>query len=165
MDQRDDPRLKPSSIPFLKSISFEKGLEAQVIDISRGGMLIETDVRLRPQMKLGINVTTTDGTIVLDGSIIRTFIISLKGAPRYQSAISFDHPFLMLDDLSEKTADQAAPAQPESVTKAEVPEEKIEQPPAQAKTVEQNEDSAFLSLFTDDTLEVPPLDTLKLNDW
>jgi hypothetical protein len=169
MDQRVYPRLKPSAIPFLKSISFEKGLEAQVIDISRGGMLIETDIRLRPQMKLGINVTTTDGTIVLDGSVVRTFIVSLKGAPRYQSAIGFDHPFHMLEDLSENTIEQAAESRQEPVPAAQIPE-KTEQPLSQAKadespakTDESGDDSAFLSLFADDTLEVPPLD--KLNDW
>jgi hypothetical protein len=169
MDQRVYPRLKPSAIPFLKSISFEKGLEAQVIDISRGGMLVETDVRLRPQMKLGIIVATTDGTIVLDGSIVRTFIVSLQGAPRYQSAIAFDHPFHMLDDLSENTAEQAAESQPFTVPAAQIPE-KMDQPLSQAKAneapakaAESGDGSAFLSLFTDDTIEVPPLD--KLNDW
>jgi hypothetical protein len=163
MEQKIYPRLKPSAVPFLKSISFEKGLEAQVIDISRGGMLIETDNSLRPQMKLGINVVTTDGTIVLDGSVVRTFIASLKRAPRYQSVVAFDHPFHMLDDLSEDAAAQAADSSPEPVSTAAVPEKK-EQPAPQAKTSEPGDDSAFLSLFADDAPEVP-LDTLKLNDW
>jgi hypothetical protein len=162
-EQREYPRLKPSSVPFLKSISFEKGLEAQVIEISRGGMLIETDVRLRPQMKLGIKVATLDGTIMLDGSIVRTFIVSLKGVPRYQSAINFDHPFRMLDDWCEKTVEEAANGLPEPIPAPEVLQEAV-QPPAPAKSAESAEDSAFSTIFADDELDVS-LDTLKLNDW
>jgi hypothetical protein len=163
MELRRYPRLKPSAIPFIKSISFNQGLDAQVIDISRGGMLIETDVRLRPQMKMYIKLVTTDGVIKLDGSILRSFIVSLKGVPRYQSAIVFDFPFHMLDDMAEDPAEEAKNAQPESASPAAL-DQKADQSPLQSKAVVSEEDSAFLTLFTDDTLEAS-LDVLKLNDW
>jgi hypothetical protein len=163
MEVRHYPRLKLSAIPFIKSISFNQGLDAQVIDISRGGMLIETDVRLRPQMKMDIKLVTTDGVIKLDGSILRSFIVSLKGVPRYQSAIAFDFPFHMLDDIAEDPAEVVKNAQPESASPAAL-DQKADQSPPQSKAVVSEEDSAFLTLFADDTLEAS-LETLKLNDW
>jgi hypothetical protein len=129
MNQRAYPRLSPSSIPFLKSISFNQGLEAQVIDISQGGMLIETEVRLRPQMKLNIKVATTEGIVQLNGSILRSFIVSLKGIVRYQSAVMFDCPFAMLGSLSTKPAEHIESEKPvpadaarENMQQARIPE-------------------------------------------
>ncbi len=111
--QRRWPRLKPSSVPFLKSVSFSQGGEVQIIDISRGGMLLETEVRLRPQMKIHLKLVTSNGIVNLDGTVLRLSITSLKGAPRYQSAIAFQNPFHMLDDLSEKPELVSPETQPE----------------------------------------------------
>ena len=114
VNRRQYLRLKPSSVPFLKSVAFNQGFEAQVINISRGGILLETDVRLRPQMKILLKLVTTDGVIKMEGLIIRSAISSLNGVPRYKSAIAFDHPFHMLDDLSAELEEQKQESLPES---------------------------------------------------
>ena len=165
-DQRRWPRLKPSSVPFLKSVTFNQGNEVQVIDISRGGMLLETDVRMRPQMKIHLKLVTSDGLIKLEGTVLRSSITSLKGVPRYQSAIAFEHPFNMLDDLA---------AEPEAAF-PDVPREP-NQPPA--FTLEGNqpmsgpaavvgnydENSAVLTFVAPDMPGTALLELFKLNDW
>jgi hypothetical protein len=104
IERRHWPRLQASSVPFLKSVTLSQGTEVAVMDISRGGMLLESEVRLQPQMKILLRLVTSDGDIKLEGSVVRSFIASLAGAPKYRSAIAFEHPFHMLDDISEETA-------------------------------------------------------------
>ena len=87
--------------------------------ISRGGILLDAEVRLRPQMKILLKLITSEGVIKMDGQILRSSISSLNGVPRYRSAIAFDHPFHMLDDLSadleeEKDESPAASAEPDA---------------------------------------------------
>jgi hypothetical protein len=121
--RRQWPRLNPENIPFLKGITLNQGNEAHVVDISRGGALIETDVRLRPQMKIVFKVITTQGTFRITGSVLRSSIKSLQGTPIYQSAIVFENPLTMLDDLEPPvvSVDAAAEAEEpvEQVTQAE----------------------------------------------
>ena len=105
-------------MPFLKNVDFNQGSEVRVIDISRGGVLLETEVRLRPQMKLTLKMVTTEGVIKMEGIILRSSITSLTGVPKYRSAICFRNPFHMLDDLTaaleeqkrELLAEEASPA-------------------------------------------------------
>jgi hypothetical protein len=113
-NRRQYLRLKPSAVPILKSVVFNQEFEAQVVNLSRGGMLLETDMRLRPQTKILLKLVTTDGVIKMEGLIIRSAISSLNGIPRYKSAIAFDHPFDMLDDLSAELEEQKKESLPES---------------------------------------------------
>ena len=97
--KRQWPRFAPESIPFLKGIALNQGNTARVVDISRGGALIETDVCLRPQMKLALKILTTKGTFRITSSVLRSSIKSLQGTPIYQGAIIFEKPLTMLDEL------------------------------------------------------------------
>ena len=103
--KRQWPRFNPENIPTLKGITLNQGNEAHVVDISRGGALVETDVRLRPQMKIVFKVLTTQGTFRITGSVLRSSIKSLQGTPIYQSAIVFENPLTMLDDLEPMEAE------------------------------------------------------------
>ena len=99
MAKRQHARLNPENTPSLKGIALNQGKTARVIDISRGGALIETDVRLCPQTRIGFKVQTVQGDIRVMGSVIRSSIKSLQGAPIYRSAIAFDNPLTALDEL------------------------------------------------------------------
>jgi len=97
-NKRQHTRISPEDTPDLKGIALTQGTTARVIDISRGGALIETDVRLVPQQKIGFKVQLTQGDFRVMGSVLRSSIKSLKG-PIYQSAIVFENPLTVLDDL------------------------------------------------------------------
>jgi hypothetical protein len=105
-DRRQSHRLKPADIPFFKSVAYNRGSEAQVVDISRGGMLLETGVRLRPQTKIWVELTTSRGVFETAGQVLRCFIVSLKRGATYRSAISFENPFHMMDDIENNPAKQ-----------------------------------------------------------
>jgi hypothetical protein len=110
-NRRRWPRLAPSAVPHLKSVSFSQGPEAQVVNISRGGILLETEIRLRPFMKILLRIVTSRGVFKMEGSVVRSYICSLKDAPRYHSAVAFDHPFNLLEDVSEKPEKQSGTSQ------------------------------------------------------
>jgi len=100
------PRLTPSAVPALKSVSFSQGDEVKVVDISRGGILLETEVRLRPQMKILLKLITSEGILKVDGHILRSSICSLKKMPLYKSAIAFDKPLEFIDKFAQIPAEQ-----------------------------------------------------------
>lgn len=154
-EQRRWPRLKPSSVPFLKSVTFNQGTEVQVLNISRGGMLVETEVRLRPQIKVTLKMVTSDGLVKLQGVVLRSSIVSLEKGPRYQTAISFENPFHMLDDLS---------AEPE-FSLGQSP--KNDQAPALQTATDQPayEEETVLTFVAPDMPCSSLLKLFKTNDW
>ena len=92
-------RLNPENTPSLKGIALNQGSKARVVDISRGGALIETDARLGPQTKIRLKVLTEQGDVLVMGSVLRSSIKSLKGTPIYESAIVFENPLTIFDEL------------------------------------------------------------------
>lgn len=94
-----DPEEKQKTVSLLKSLN--DGSEIQVIDISREGLLLETETPLRPQMKIQLKLATPGGLININGSVQRSSIASLKGIPRYQSTVTFENPSHESDDFSE----------------------------------------------------------------
>jgi len=102
--KRQYTRLSPENTPALKGITMTQGNTARVIDISRGGALIETDVRLCPQTKTVFKVLMEQGDFRVTGLVLRSSIKSLKGKPIYQSAIVFENPLTILDDIDPSKA-------------------------------------------------------------
>lgn len=91
-------RFGPEDIPSLKGIVFSEGNTARVIDICCGGALIETDVRLCPQTKIGFKVMLDQRDFRITGSVLRSAVKSLKDTPIYRSAIAFDQLLTVLVD-------------------------------------------------------------------
>lgn len=160
-ERRRWPRLKPSAIPFLKGVALSQGTEAQAIDISRGGMLLETEVRLRPQMKIHLKLVTSEGVVKIEGCVLRSSITSLNGVPKYQSAIAFENPFHMLDDLSEEHAAALSESPPEPGN----PQQECNQPSFQPIVGQFDESASMLTFVTPDLPGANMLSRFKINDW
>jgi len=144
-------------------VAFNQGCEAQVINISRGGILLDTEVRLRPQMKILLKLITSEGVIKMDGQILRSSISSLNGVPRYRSAIAFDHPFHMLDDLSADLEEEReeSPEAPAGTDAADtVPDQPLMGLVAGSTM---DGDSAILTVIAKDGMSAQ--EVFELNDW
>jgi hypothetical protein len=160
-ERRRWPRLKPSSVPFLKSVTLSQGAEVHALDISRGGMLIETEVGLRPGMKIFLRVVTSDAVVKLEGSVVRSSISSLTGIPKYQSAVAFEHPFHMLDDMSEEPAALPPASSPETGM-LPLQNEHSSFPPLWGKF---DEGSSVMTIVTPETSLSDFQEKLTTNDW
>jgi len=124
-------------------------------------MLLESEVRLPPQMKIHLKLVTSDGVIKMDASVLRSSIASLTGVPRYRSAIVFEHPFHMLDDLS-REAMPAPESQPGRKTAAS-PQTEDSSP--QPIALDSSDETLDLTFFATELPESSFWDILKQNDW
>jgi hypothetical protein len=106
-NRRLSPRLKAEDVPFLKSVELYQGKEIQIVNISRGGILIETETRLRPDFKVVLTLVTTEGVYKRDGTILRSSVSSLNGIPKYRTAIAFKQPFELMDVFNDESMDPA----------------------------------------------------------
>lgn len=96
-DRRASPRLPPSAIPSLKGVKLVAGPEVRLVNISRGGALIESEARLSPGSNLCLRLVTAESVYLLKGQVLRSKVASLTGgSPRYQSAVSFIEEFSIL---------------------------------------------------------------------
>jgi hypothetical protein len=166
-NRRRWPRLKPAAVPFLKSVSFSQGSEVSVVDISCGGVLLETEVRLRPQMKIILKIVTTDGTVSIEGQILRCSITSLTGIPKYRAAIAFIQPFHLLNSLSAESREAQEPIH-------DLPTESAAQRanntecgrldlPTEPDDRAADDQSAVLTVVAHDGISLQ--DMFKMNDW
>jgi hypothetical protein len=105
-DRRLSPRHAPSDVPFLESVILDTISKAQVLNISREGLLIETSVRLRPRTIISLEIVTNKGVYKTNGLVLRCNLVSVKEEPIHQVAIFFEHPFQMMDDLENDPANQ-----------------------------------------------------------
>ncbi|MBN2321533.1 MAG: hypothetical protein JXR49_20820 [Acidobacteria bacterium] len=164
-DRRRSPRLKPADLPFLKRVEFSKGSKIEIINISRGGLLLETVSRLGPDLKIAVKIVTTEGIFEVEGVTLRSSIFSLKGIPKYRTAIVFKEPFELMDDTEDTSIDEiqenasevAIPGISETSdsqkSQPELPGNEKEKPPAVLTVVASDENGICLN------------ETFTLNDW
>ena len=79
--------------PSLKGAYLVSGSEVNLINISRGGALLESAERLAPSTRISLRLITTEGIKQLYGQILRCSISHLNGGLRYRSAVSFEQEF------------------------------------------------------------------------
>jgi hypothetical protein len=101
--------LPPSAIPALKGVRLVAGPEVRLINISRGGALIESDSRLTPGSNLCLRLVTAESVYLLRGRVLRSRVATLTHSVlRYQSALTFDEEFRILPAGQKGDAAQAA---------------------------------------------------------
>jgi hypothetical protein len=113
-DRRTSPRCPPSSIPSLKSARLSDGTELNLINISRGGALIESESRMIPGLTICIRMVAADALLMIRGRILRSKAKQIRGSTIvYQSAIAFDEDFsLLTEDHEEVSAQDGTAATP-----------------------------------------------------
>jgi len=108
-NRRADPRLKTSALSWLRGARIKYGSELRVLDLSKGGLLIETPDPLRPDANIIVELSSTRGSIVVPSRVLRFRVASLGEVLRYQGACAFRRP-LTLPELDAKTGFPGAPA-------------------------------------------------------
>ncbi len=102
MSRRRSPRFDSSAIPNLKSVHQVEGPEVKLINISRGGALIETQKRIPPGSKISLRIVTTEKVYTLNGQILRCYVYEIEKVLTYQCALAFDEDFTLLPSGSEE---------------------------------------------------------------
>ncbi len=165
-ERRRWPRFEPKDLPFLKSVAFSQGGEVQVINISQGGMLLETERRLQPKMKVQLRIDASSGAFDIEGQVLRSSITSIQGAPRYQSAIAFKYPIhMLLDNVKADPAEQTQKASSDSMPPPASTQNGDKQSPPGLKRAETKAKPATRTAVANDPTGLSFSETFDLNEW
>ena len=164
-DRRNYPRLKPSDLPFLKKVEFSKGSKIEIINISRGGLLLETASRLGPDLKIQVKIMTTEGVFEMEGITLRSSVFSLKGAPRYRTAIIFKKPFELMDKVKDIPEQAVQEKTPEIVVTGTSDEMNGQQTQPGNPGNEDEKPPTVLTVVASDKNGICLNETFTLNDW
>ena len=99
-ERRKAPRLDAESIPFLIGAYQVGGPEVKLINISRGGALIESREPLAKGSEICLQLVTAGKVYLIRGRILRYYISFIAGnALRYRSAIAFDKDLAIMPTM------------------------------------------------------------------
>ena len=100
-NRRLHERLKASNLQWLKSARLKYGADVRVIDISAGGMLLETENALAPDANVVVELTGPASPILIPSRVLRCRASSLGDILTYQGACAFKRP-LTIPELTAK---------------------------------------------------------------
>jgi hypothetical protein len=93
-DRRTSPRFSQTEIPNLQNAKLLDGSVARLINISRGGILLETAECMIPGGIVYLRLVAADAVFLLRGKVLRSRPSLMRNPnPIYESAVSFDGNF------------------------------------------------------------------------
>jgi len=102
-NRRIHERLKAGTLEWLRGANVKYGAEVRVVDISAGGLLLETRQALKPNSNVVLELTGPDSPILIPSTVVRCRVASLGKFLTYQGACEFKRP-LTLPELTVKLA-------------------------------------------------------------
>jgi hypothetical protein len=107
LDRRAHKRLSAQELRWLRAARFEHGPPVTLIDLSVGGVLLESDVRLCPGSTLAFELVGSS-QIVMPLRVVRSQIARLREGVLYRGACAFRRP-LELPGLLLQSSTTTAP--------------------------------------------------------
>src|SRR5262245_32334583 len=91
-NRRIHERRKATELEWLRGANVKYGAEARVLDISAGGLLLETQQALKPNSTVVLELTGADNLILVPSRVLRCRVASLRHILTYQGACAFKRP-------------------------------------------------------------------------
>ncbi len=94
-DRRSSPRKMRSECQWLVAVRVRPGREVRLLDLSRGGALVEGTMRLLPGAIVELHLVGLDRRHSVRGRVIRSAVSSLDGGTGvlYRAALAFEDLF------------------------------------------------------------------------
>ncbi len=106
-DRRVHDRLSLRDLPWLKEVRLKYGPRVTVLDISPGGLLIETEgYRLDPGRTVALEIAGASETIVMPAGIVRCQVAGISPQTVYRGGLAFKRTLELRSDVT-----SARPAQ------------------------------------------------------
>ena len=91
-NRRIHTRFKANDVEWLRGASVKYGAAVRVIDISAGGLLLETTEALKPNASVVLELRGPDSPLVIPSKVLRCRVASLGDIVRYEAACAFKRP-------------------------------------------------------------------------
>ena len=98
-NRRIHERLKASDLYWLRGARIKYGADVRIIDISAGGVLLETESALTRDANVVVELTGAASPILIPSRVIRCRMASLGEILKYQGACAFKRPLALLPSL------------------------------------------------------------------
>src|SRR4026209_281103 len=116
-ERRGHMRLGGDDVRWLRSARLKCGPDVRVLDISAGGILVETDGQLRPDANIVFELSGPKDLILVPSKVLRCRVASLGDVMSYHGACSFKRaleiPELLKQAMTTGTATTAPAAAPQ----------------------------------------------------
>jgi len=109
-DRRIHERLRAGDLEWLRGASVKYGAEVRVLDISAGGLLLETQQALKPNSSVILELTGPDSPILVPSRVLRCRVASLSDILTYEGACAFRRPLTLPELTMKLTAETTPPA-------------------------------------------------------
>jgi hypothetical protein len=106
-DRRQYRRFTASELPGLRSARIKFGPDVALVDVSAGGVLLETNARLQPESEALLELFGSARQTIVPFRVLRCRIAALDGSPKYLGACAFKEP-LDLDELAWASTEMSA---------------------------------------------------------
>jgi hypothetical protein len=118
-DRRSHRRVPGSKLDWLTVARVKYGPEVSVIDLSRGGVLLQSDRPLAPGSKQALEIVGTEKSVVVPFGVLRSKLTAIQAkGPVYRAACAFNRPL----EIPELINAVAGPAVDEPVVAAPAPD-------------------------------------------
>ena len=105
-DRRQYRRFTARELPGFRSARIRSGPDVELVDVSAGGALLETNARLQPESEALLELFGSARKTVVPFRVLRCQIAAIDGSPKYLGACVFKEP-LDLDELAWASIDPA----------------------------------------------------------
>jgi hypothetical protein len=89
-DRRAAERYSAAACDWLAAVRLRFGDDMTVINVSRGGLLVETGARLLPNARIELQASILGDTCVMQVHVLRSQVCAIRSAGiRYRAAVAF----------------------------------------------------------------------------
>jgi hypothetical protein len=114
-ERRRTHRFPATAIPGLKTVNLGTGPEVELVNISRGGALVESLTRLTPSSNISLRLLAGESSFVIRGRVLRSQVAGFLGSMlKYRSAIQFTQEFVLLPEVESPVSDAEPRISPQS---------------------------------------------------
>jgi hypothetical protein len=109
-ERRSWPRKTSDQCAWLVAARLRPGRDVKLLDLSKGGALVEGAVRLMPGASIVLHLVGVGCHHTIRGTVLRCFVSALdhSSGVRYRAGLAFDQSFPVPDDGEGNRGDRAS---------------------------------------------------------
>jgi hypothetical protein len=119
-NRRTHLRLSADDVLWLQGVRIKYGADVRVMDISAGGILVETASEIRAETTVVFEVSILEATQLVPARVVRCSRIGYEGFTRYQTACAFKRPLSIPGVTPGEPVSEAPPAKASSPAAAAI---------------------------------------------